>query len=197
MNWEQDFEQLSTVFFARDTRVVARELLGTYMVHRSAAGETSGRVVEVEAYLGQGDPSCHSARGKTPRNEVMFGPAGKIYVYRIYGVHMCSNITTEDEQVASAVLFRALEPLTGIPLMQERRGVQNNRDLCRGPGRLVQAMGISMEHNGMNIDHGSIRFYRSGEAVGKITVTPRIGISQAQDLPLRYYLEGNHYISRK
>ncbi|MHB1420662.1 MAG: DNA-3-methyladenine glycosylase [Bacillota bacterium] len=197
MNWEQDFVQLPIAFFSRDTVVVAQELLGTYMVHHAAAGITSGRVVEVEAYLGQVDPACHSSRGKTPRNEVMFGPAGRMYVYRIYGMHTCSNITTDDEQVAAAVLFRALEPRSGIPLMQERRGIKTNRDLCRGPGRLVKAMGINMEHNGMDIEQGSIRFYRAREPAGRMITTTRVGISLAQDLPLRFYLEGSPYISKK
>ncbi|MGB9859988.1 MAG: DNA-3-methyladenine glycosylase, partial [Moorellaceae bacterium] len=143
--WEQ--QPLPYEFFARDTVTVARELLGTYMAHFSPEGLTVGRVVETEAYLGPEDPACHSARGPTERNAVMFGPAGFVYVYLIYGMYYCVNVTTDKPEIAAAVLLRALQPIAGLELMERRRGTSQVRQLCSGPGRLAQAMGIDRRLN--------------------------------------------------
>lgn len=196
--WDQEVP-LGYDFFARDTKKVACELLGTYMVHFSPEGVTSGRVVETEAYLGPSDPACHSARGRTERNAVMFGPAGFVYVYLIYGVHYCINITTDKPEVPAAVLIRALEPVAGLELMQRRRGTHKLKELCRGPGRLAQAMGITRELNGTSAIEGPIRFYPPlpGDPRPDIVVAPRIGIREATDWLLRYYVRGSPFVSYK
>ncbi|MDN5348102.1 MAG: DNA-3-methyladenine glycosylase [Clostridia bacterium] len=185
-------------FYSRDTRTVACELLGTYMVRFSPEGTVCGRVVETEAYLGREDPACHSARGPTPRNAVMFGPAGRAYVYFIYGMYYCFNVTTEDEKTPAAVLLRALEPVAGIELMSRRRGTREIKKLCRGPGCLAQALGIDKEINGTSVVDGPVRFYPPlpHDLPGEIAVAPRVGITQAADWPLRYYLKGNPFVSR-
>ncbi|KJS16071.1 MAG: 3-methyladenine DNA glycosylase [Peptococcaceae bacterium BRH_c4b] len=191
---------LPSEFYARDTVLVARELLGHVLVHDTPEGLTAGRIVETEAYL-QGDPACHASRGMTPRNRVMFGPPGHAYVYIIYGMHHCFNVVTAREGVGEAVLIRALEPLEGIPLMQVRRGKEKLKDLCRGPAMLVQAMGISRNNNGedMVVGVGGRLFVCRGEAVGEddLVTTTRVGINQGVELPLRFYIKGDNYISRK
>lgn len=184
-------------FYARDTALVARELLGQVLVHDTPEGLTAGRIVETEAYL-QGDPACHASRGMTPRNRVMFGPPGHAYVYIIYGLHHCFNVVTAGEGVGEAVLVRALEPLEGIPLMRSRRGKESMKDLCRGPAMLVQSMGISRDNNGEDMVGGKLVVCR-GEAVAEneVVITTRVGIKQGAELPLRFYIKGNSYISRK
>jgi DNA-3-methyladenine glycosylase len=184
-------------FYARDTVLVARELLGHVLAHHTPEGLAAGRIVETEAYL-QGDPACHASRGMTPRNSVMFGPPGYAYVYIIYGIYHCFNVVTARENVGEAVLIRALEPLEGIPLMQARRGKEKLKDLCRGPAMLVQAMGISRDNNGGDIVGGSL-VVRRGEPVGgdSVVTTTRVGIRQGAELPLRFYIKGSNYISRK
>lgn len=186
-------------FYRRDTTTVAQELLGKAMVHFSAEGITAGLVVETEAYLGPHDPACHSARGRTERNAVMFGPAGHAYIYLIYGMHLCFNVTTDRDGLAAAVLVRALEPLTGIELMARRRRCPAPRDLCRGPARLVQAMGITIALNGASVVEGPVRFYDIGYEVhpNRVRRAPRVGISRATDWPLRFYLAGSAYVSHK
>ncbi len=184
-------------FYARDTTLVAKELLGQVLLHDTPEGLAAGRIVETEAYI-QNDPACHASRGMTPRNSVMFGSPGHAYVYIIYGMHFCFNIVTAAKGVGEAVLIRALEPLEGIPLMQERRGKERLKDLCRGPAMLVQALGISKENNGDDIVGGKLTVCR-GEFVSedRIITTTRVGITQGADLPLRFYIKDNIYISRK
>lgn len=184
-------------FFARDTNQVARELLGCYLVHDSAAGLTAGKIIETEAYLQHGDPACHASRGKTKRNAMMFGPPGVAYVYFTYGMHYCFNVATNTAGVGDAVLIRALKPVTGIELMQCRRGRDKLTDLCSGPAKLTQAMGITKEHNGLDLTTiGSIIIY-PGEPVEEITTTTRIGIRLGAELPYRYYVKGSPFISKK
>lgn len=194
----EQLEKLPLAFYQRDTIQVAKELLGCYLVHNSPEGVTAGRIVETEAYLGQTDPACHSYRGMTERCKTMFGPAGMVYVYLIYGIHYCFNITTDQPGVAAAVLVRALEPLEGIKLMQKRRGRKKTTELCSGPGKLTQAMGFSLEHDGMSLFDGIIEVYggclRPEE---EIVTTTRIGISKAADWPLRFYLKNNSFISKQ
>lgn len=184
-------------FYLKDTVTVARQLLGCTLVHDSADGLTSGRIVETEAYLAA-DEASHSFRGQTARNSVMFGPPGHVYVYFIYGAHFCMNAVTQPEGVAEAVLVRALEPLDGLPLMEARRRTTNARHLCSGPGKLCQALGITGAQNGAPLFSGPLRIF-AGEAVadGEIVATTRIGITKASDLPLRFYLSDNPYISKR
>lgn len=191
-------EVLGEGFYARDTVIVARELLGQYLVVTGPEGVCGGRVVETEAYLGAGDPACHSSRGKTERNAVMFGPAGQAYIYQIYGIYLCFNVTTDAPQVPAAVLIRAVQPEIGVELMQARCPARSLRDLCRGPARLVQALGIRKEFNGTSVMHGPIRFV-AGEKIKPedIVAAGRIGISQAADAPLRFYLAVSQYVSKR
>ncbi|HHX50016.1 MAG TPA: DNA-3-methyladenine glycosylase, partial [Clostridia bacterium] len=177
---------------------VARELLGMFLLHDSDEGRTVGKIVETEAYLGQNDPACHSAGGPTKRNKSMFGPGGRVYVYRIYGIHWCFNITADEDVIPAAVLIRALEPVAGISLMQERRKKDQLPELCSGPAKLTVAVGITGQHDGLSLFSGPIRVY-GGPPKGddEIVSTTRVGISRAADWKLRFYLKDNQYISRK
>lgn len=196
-NWNPK-EVLPLSFFERDTTLVARELLGKYLFHRDPEGMLAGRIVETEAYLGRDDPACHSYRGITPRCESMFGSAGRIYIYIIYGMYYCFNITTDVPEVPAAVLIRALEPVEGIEIMRKRRGKNKLRDLCNGPGKLATAMGFDKTFDGQSLLSGSVGVspgeLRPGE---KIVTAPRIGISKAVDWPLRFYLADNPFVSKK
>lgn len=191
-----DLTPLARDFYARDTIQVAKELLGCYLVHHSPEGITAGIIVETEAYLQQGDPACHTSRGMTKRNQVMFGPPGLAYVYFTYGMHYCFNVVTKETGVGDAVLIRALQPISGIDLMQRRRRKEKLTDLCSGPAKLVQAMGITKEHNGSDLISGPINIF-SGEPVQQVVTTTRIGIKEGAELPYRYYIKGNPFISRK
>lgn len=185
-------------FYCRDTAAVAKDLLGKLMLYDNDGVPVGGIVVETEAYLGLKDPSCHSARGKSKRNAVMFGPSGHAYIYLIYGIYLCFNVTTGPEDSPEAVLIRALEPREGIQVMQRNRNQENLYNLCSGPGKLVQALGINMSLNGTSVVEGKVRFYELEESpTGRIIETARIGISRAVDWPLRFYLEGNKFVSKK
>lgn len=189
-------QPLPVEFYDRDTTLVARELLGTLLVHVTDEGTTIGKIVETEAYL-QGDPACHAAKRMTPRNSVMFGPPGRAYVYFTYGMHYCFNAVTAAEGVGEAVLIRAVEPLEGLDLMRQRRGRERVQELCSGPARLVQAFGINKEHNKADLVSGSLFITSSTETPPDIFTTTRIGIKEGKDLPLRFYIKGNKYISKK
>lgn len=196
---------LPRAFFEASPEEVAPQLLGKVLAHRTAAGVLAGRIVEVEAYLGPHndppDPAAHAYRGPTPRNSVLFGPAGHAYVYAIYGRYFCANITCESEERAGCVLLRALEPLTGVEQMARNRGLVpgvKSRLLTSGPSRLCQAMGLSRTaHNEMDVvDRASpLQVRDDGYAVGEVLVTARIGIHEAVDWPLRFALAGNHCVS--
>jgi DNA-3-methyladenine glycosylase len=201
---------LDRAFFARDPRRVARELLGKVLVRRRSDGRAAGvrlaaRIVEVEAYLGEDDPAAHAAAGRTARNAVLFGPPGHAYVYFIYGNHYCLNVSCEPEGKAGSVLFRALEPLVGMEEMARARQItlHGSKDwpkLTSGPGRLTQAFGITRARdNGCDLTSaaGSLWIGDDGWRAHGIRTTPRIGITKAQEEPLRYILDGNRFVSRK
>jgi DNA-3-methyladenine glycosylase len=183
-------------FYERETVGVARDLLGACLVHVTSEGVTAGRIVETEAYL-QGDPACHASRGMTARNRVMFGSPGHAYVYFIYGMYYCFNAVSAAEGVGEAVLIRALEPLEGIDLMRRRRGRERLFELCGGPARLVQAMGIEKHQNGTDLTCGPLAICSGGPVPEQIVRTTRVGIKEGAELPLRFYLEKNPYVSRK
>ena len=182
-------KRVPRTFFARATEQVARELLGMYLVHETPGGVTAGRIVEVEAYLGRNDAASHSYRGETARNRSMFGPPGHAYVYFIYGVHHCFNVVTGPKGSGEAVLVRALEPALGLETMCARRG--RERDLCRGPGNLTVAMGIGRELDGQDLVRGPLGIWRGANSAGRTSmrVGPRIGITKARELPLRFLSE--------
>ena len=182
-------------FYERPTVEVARDLLGKILVHR----ETSGRIVETEAYLGLDDLAAHASKGVTPRTKVIFGTPGHAYVYFIYGMYECLNLVAEPEGTPGCVLIRALEPVAGIDTMYERRpAARRVEDLCSGPGKLTLAMGISRKHNGLDVTHGDLRVEDSPSARPfRIGVTPRIGIRHCADWPLRFLIEGNRCLSGK
>jgi DNA-3-methyladenine glycosylase len=196
-------EPLPPAFFNRDPRRVSRDLLGKVLVRREGRKLLAARIVEVEAYLGEGDPAAHAAAGRTPRNAVLFGPPGHAYIYFIYGNHYCLNVSTLPDGIAGGVLFRALEPLAGIQEMAQRRGVSINRprDLGRltsGPGRLAEAFAITRERdNGKDLTttRSGLWIADDGFRPRRVERTRRIGISKAAGLPLRYMLPGNEFVS--
>lgn len=189
-------DALPPEFYARPTLDVAQELLGCVFVHLSPEGVTSGRIVETEAYISAIDPSSHAFRGRTERNAPMWGPPGRAYVYFTYGMHYCVNFVTEPEGAASAVLIRALEPIEGLELMQQRRRTTAPRLLCSGPARLTQAMGIGRALNNAPLQ-GPALYVLPGEPPREITAATRIGIREAVDLPWRFYAAGSPWVSRQ
>ncbi len=184
-------------FYARATQVVARDLLGAALCHQTSDGLLAGRIVEVEAYLGHGDPAAHSSAGRTRRTAVVFGPPGHAYIYRIYGIHHCLNVVAEPDGQPGCVLVRAIEPLCGVRVMRERRNAHRPRDIANGPGKLTNALGIGIESCGANLLAGplTIRIPHGPSSVAFGT-SPRIGITKATDLPLRYFVEDCEYVSR-
>ncbi len=177
-------------FFARSVHLVAPELIGATLLVDGVGGE----IVEVEAYDRE-DPASHGHRGLTARNASMFGPPGHAYVYRSYGIHWCLNLVCGDEGDPQAALVRALAPTDGLELMRARRGVEDDHALCSGPGKLCQALAITRDHDGLPLDHEPFRLLpRAREA--ELIAAPRIGISQAVDLPWRYLLADSPFLSR-
>jgi DNA-3-methyladenine glycosylase len=177
--------RLPRSFYARSTVEVARDLLGKVIRH----GPASARIVETEAYLGIGDAAAHSARGPTPRTKVIFGPPGHAYVYLIYGMHYCLNIVAEPKGVAGCVLIRAVEPLNAAPGFAPS---------SNGPGKLTRALGITLDHYGVDLTRGPITLRQPTEKESfEIGISPRIGISRAAELPLRFFIRGNRFVSRE
>lgn len=190
-------QQLSRSFFARGTEEVARDLLGTVLVHDSPDGVLAGRIVEVEAYLGQGDAAAHSTAGRTERTKVIFGPPGHAYVYRIYGIHHCLNVVAEPDGTPGCVLVRAVQPLCGVSTMRRNRDSEQRTKLTNGPGKLTLAMGIGMDLYGADLTASRLTV-RLPEVPSRLEIgtSPRIGIRKATQLPLRYTIAGNRYLSR-
>jgi DNA-3-methyladenine glycosylase len=196
-------------FYLHPPDVVARALLGKRLVRRYHAQKGSGRperlagrIVEIEAYLGQEDPAAHAFAGKTARNQVLFGPPGFAYVYFIYGMHFCLNISCEPEGQAGSVLLRALEPLEGLSTMSRLRGLEPDADprlLTSGPGRLCQALGVTREtHNGIDATsaRSGLHVEDDGYGAGESVALPRVGIRKAAERLLRFALAGNRFVSR-
>jgi DNA-3-methyladenine glycosylase len=177
--------------FSRSVHEVAPALVGTTLL----VDGVGGPIVEVEAYDHE-DPAAHGYRGRTPRNASMFGPPGRAYVYRSYGIHWCLNFVCEAEGVASAVLIRALEPTQGLDEMRKRRGVDDPRLLCSGPGRLCQALAVTRNHDGLRLDQPPFELLER-EDEPEIVAGPRVGIAQAVDRPWRYGVAGSRFLSRR
>lgn len=188
-------------FYGQDTRAAAQKLLGQLVLRRLPTGETlSGIIVETEAYLTD-DPACHAYRGQTPRNSAMFGPPGHAYVYFTYGLHMMLNLVCAPQGVAEAVLIRALEPVEGVELMRlNRGGMAETRQLTNGPGKLAQALALTrLSHNEADVTDpaGELMILPNDSSPFATVTTTRIGITQGVDLPWRYYVAGNAFVSRK
>lgn len=189
---------LPVSFFTRTADVVARELLGALIVSTLDGRRTEGRIVETEAYLGHDDPASHGYLSRRhARNEALFGPPGTWYVYLSYGMHWCANLVCAPAGHASAVLLRALEPVTGLETMRERRGGVADRQLCSGPGKLCQALGMTRDQDGAPMRRsGVVVSAHDGPDPPVAIATPRIGITQAADWPLRFVIEGSPWTSR-
>ena len=192
-------ETLPASFYGRPATEVAPDLLGKLLV-RSGAAARVGRIVEVEAYSGDGDPAAHSRNGPTARNAAMFGPPGTLYVYRIYGLHWCANAVCAAPGTGDAALLRAVEPLFGYDVMASRRGNDKRRiecvDLCSGPAKLTQAFGIDATHDGSDLSAPQgLSIRDDGWMPSHITATQRIGISRGTERPWRWYVTGNPHVS--
>jgi DNA-3-methyladenine glycosylase len=204
--------KLPRSFYDRPTLDVARDLIGTVLVHNRRGIRTSGIIVEVEAYIGESDPACHAAPGRTSRNAPLYGPPGFAYVYLNYGIHSLVNVVTESADAPAAVLIRALDPLEGIGVMRRRRSrsakgrsrrslaTLSDHDICRGPGNLTMAMGITLAQNQADLC-GDVLFIEYNEKrtgrkeLGSLVWGPRIGINVGTERPWRVYLEGHPAVS--
>lgn len=204
----RDAKLMRRAFFNRDPREVARELLGKLIVRKEGRKQLAGRIVEVEAYLGADDLAAHAAAGQTARNAVLFGPPGHAYIYFIYGVHYCLNISCLPDGIAGGVLFRALEPISGIKEMAEARGLadldlasaRDLRKIASGPGKLCEALGVTRPRDNekdMVSPRSDLQVMEDGFRVENIAVTPRIGITKSAEMPLRYIIAGNAFVSKK
>jgi DNA-3-methyladenine glycosylase len=188
-----DGRRLEAGFFDRSVHAVARDLIGCSLRFRGAGGV----IVETESYE-RDDPACHAYVGLTERTEPLFGPPGRAYVYRSYGIHACLNFVCEPEGAAAAVLIRALEPRWGVEAMRRRRGRAHRRELCSGPGKLTEALGIGLEQNRASLSEApfELRAREGGWRSVRVVSGPRIGISRAAELPWRFCAAGSEYLSR-
>jgi DNA-3-methyladenine glycosylase len=199
-----EYKPLPRAFYEPSAKVVAPALLGHWLVRNTPQGPVGGPIVETEAYL-VGDPACHAAPGLTQRNRVMFGPPGHAYVYLIYGYHFCVNAVCQPRGVAEAVLIRAVEGVLGIPLMVQRRTARGQHNLTNGPAKLCEAMDIDRKLDGADLcNPGSGLIIAQNPYIsafrrkrGPLVVTVRVGITQAADLPLRFYLEKSLFVSKR
>lgn len=184
---------MEPAFYDRPVLEVARDLVGCVLSH----ADTSGVIVETEAYH-HDEPACHAYAGLTARTATLFGPPGRAYVYRSYGIHAVFNAVCEAEGVGAAVLIRALEPLAGAELMRERRGVERPAELCSGPGKLAQALAIELDRNGRDLGAGPVRIEPRPAAWQDVELVagPRIGITKAVELPWRFCAHGSEHVSR-
>jgi DNA-3-methyladenine glycosylase len=191
-------------FYEPSAQIVAAKLIGHFLIRATAQGVCGGPIVETEAYL-EGDPACHAACGRTPRNRVMFGPPGHAYVYFIYGAHYCVNAVCLPAERAEAVLIRAIEPTIGIDVLQSERPAVTKRELTNGPAKLCEAMSIDRALDGADLcDPKSPLFIARSEEIktflarhGPLVTTPRIGITRAAERPLRFLLDGNQFVSQR
>ena len=181
------FRKLTRSFYARPTLEVAPELLGKYVVYHSPAGKLSARIVEVEAYIGQDDPACHAARGKTARNAVMFGPPGFAYVYFVYGMYHCLNFVTEPEGFPAAVLLRAAEPEEGKAIMSRLSPGNSVHDLLNGPGKFCRSFGLTRDQNGLDLTGDRMYVQDRSVAVTQIRQSTRVGVKNGADRRWRFY----------
>lgn len=194
--------RLPREFYDRDTLLVARELLGQRLVRLLNGERLVGRIVEVEAYIGETDQACHASCGRTARNAVMYGPPGHAYVYFIYGMHHCLNVVTEGEGFPAAVLIRALEPLAGVAAMRRLRQGRPDRELTNGPAKLCQALNIDRTFNGIDLCAPGPLFIEAGTPVNEAEVGtgPRVGVrgdEQALTAPWRFFVRSNPFVSRR
>ncbi len=190
-------KMLPREFFRRPTLEVAHELIGKILEVRRNGVSLSGRIVEAEAYIGEDDPACHARFGKTGRNAVMYGDAGHIYVYFIYGMYYMLNFVTEPEGMPAAVLIRALEPLSGLETMKKRRGITNLRQLTNGPGKLCQALALTTADTGQDLFRAALHVSDDGFRPSEIVESTRIGIKEGTDLPWRFFDAANKFVSTR
>ena len=193
-----DAKPLSRSFYNRDTRVVAQELLGKFLVRRTPREDIAAKIVEVEAYRGSDDLASHAYKGDTPRNRLMFGKPGFAYVYFIYGNHHCLNVTTEPEGVPGAVLIRAVEIVDGMALARKNRRVDSIVNLSNGPGKLTKALNISKIHNGIDLANPDELFICDSETVEsfEMATSRRIGVKAGSEKPWRFYMKKSKFISK-
>jgi len=196
---QETIDKLPRSFYLRPTLTVARDLLGKYIVRRLKGKSLIGKIVETEAYLGDNDPASHAFRGKTKRNEVMFGEGGHLYVYFTYGMHFCANVVTDAERRGRAVLLRAVEPLEGRDIMVKNRKLKDTpyKNLTNGPAKLCEAFGINGRHNGTDLLSDEI-LITTGEEIPRkqIISTSRIGITNGAEKLWRFYISGNPFVSK-
>jgi DNA-3-methyladenine glycosylase len=191
-----NFKKLDADFYFQRTETVAKKLLGKILVKKSGKNIIAGLIVEVEAYLPDDDFSSHSAIGLTQRNKVMFDEGGKLYVYKIYGVHHCINVVTEKKGIGAAVLIRAVEPICGVDIMMKNRNCDSLSKLCKGPGNLAKAFGFDMKHNGLSLNSEGLYIADFKKIDEKsIRASKRIGISKSADLNLRFFINESKFIS--
>jgi len=193
------FRTLPRSFYDRPTLTVAEALLGKVLVHRTPGGVAAGMIVETEAYIGEDDPACHAAPGPTARNAPLYGPPGVAYVYLNYGIHYLVNAVTETEGRPAAVLIRALHPVEGLAVMKKRRAPAGSHiadaDLCRGPGNLTRALGITLSENELDLVSGRLVIEDRGMTVGEVLWGPRIGIRVGVEKPWRCWVGGHPAVS--
>ncbi|HER00552.1 MAG TPA: DNA-3-methyladenine glycosylase [candidate division Zixibacteria bacterium] len=188
--------KLARDFYERPTLTIAGELPGKIFVFKNKS-RISGRIVEVEAYIGRDDPACHARFGLTRRNSVMFGPGGVTYIYFIYGMYNMLNFVTEKAGFPAACLIRAIEPLEGLEIMYKNRGTDVRRNLTNGPGKLCTAFGLTTKHSGIDMTEDIIFLEDDGYKPGKIIRTERIGIRDGRDKKWRFFIEGNEFVSKR
>lgn len=192
-------ENLPEAFFARNTVVVAQDLLGQVLVRKTERGEMRARIVEVEAYLDETDPASHAAAGKNSRARIFWGPPGRAYVFLIYGLHYCLNVVAQPKNHPGCVLIRAAEPLKDLEVMRFYRPNQNDQNLTNGPAKLCQALNIDLSQNGIDLTSpkSELQIVAGPTADFVVETTPRIGISRAKKKPLRFAISGNPYVSQR